>query len=132
MVKNVKNSKNPPPLVDDNGDKVFHDLLFWLWFRFFSIFKVILERVTGVEPVSSPWQGDIMATIRYPQIFQSGGPGGNRTHMPLGHNILSVACIPVPPLDLMLDRDDCFPIDNVEMMGVEPMSSRRLQMPVQN
>jgi len=32
----------------------------------------------------------------------------------------------------MLDRDDCFPIDNVEMMGVEPMSSRRLQMPVQN
>ena len=25
-----------------------------------------IERVTGVEPVSSPWQGDIMATIRYP------------------------------------------------------------------
>lgn len=26
----------------------------------------LLERVTGVEPVSSPWQGLIIAAIRYP------------------------------------------------------------------
>ncbi len=29
---------------------------------------VRLERVTGVEPVSSPWQGDIIAVIRYPRM----------------------------------------------------------------
>lgn len=27
---------------------------------------MLMERVTGVEPVSSPWQGDIIAIIRYP------------------------------------------------------------------
>ena len=26
-----------------------------------------LERVTGIEPVSRPWQGRIITTIRYPQ-----------------------------------------------------------------
>ena len=26
-----------------------------------------LERVTGVEPVSYPWQGHIIAAIRYPR-----------------------------------------------------------------
>ena len=29
-----------------------------------AIFR--LERVTGVEPVSDPWQGSIIAAIRYP------------------------------------------------------------------
>lgn len=28
-----------------------------------------------------------------------GGPGGTRTHMPFGRNILSVVRIPIPPLD---------------------------------
>ncbi len=28
-----------------------------------------MERVTGVEPVFRPWQGRIIAAIRYPQIF---------------------------------------------------------------
>ena len=27
----------------------------------------IMERVTGIEPVSQPWEGCIIATIRYPQ-----------------------------------------------------------------
>ena len=30
--------------------------------------SLILERVTGIEPVSSPWKGDIIAFIRYPQV----------------------------------------------------------------
>lgn len=30
--------------------------------------SLILERVTGVEPVSRAWQARIIATIRYPQI----------------------------------------------------------------
>ena len=29
------------------------------------------------------------------------GPGGSRTHTPFEHNILSVACIPIPPLVLI-------------------------------
>jgi hypothetical protein len=33
----------------------------------FAIRDVRLERVTGIEPVSRPWQGRIIATIRYPQ-----------------------------------------------------------------
>ena len=36
----------------------------------------ILERVTGVEPVSRPWQGRIIAAILYP-LF--GASGQNRT-----------------------------------------------------
>ncbi len=35
----------------------------------------ILERVTGVEPVSLPWQGNIIATIRYPRIENVQAPG---------------------------------------------------------
>ena len=27
-----------------------------------------MERVTGVEPVSHPWQGRIIAAIRYPHV----------------------------------------------------------------
>jgi hypothetical protein len=29
-------------------------------------FGLLSERVTGIEPVSRPWQGRIIATIRYP------------------------------------------------------------------
>ncbi len=29
------------------------------------------ERVTGIEPVSPPWQGDIIATIPYPPTSQA-------------------------------------------------------------
>ena len=71
-----------------------------------------MERVTGIEPVSRAWQARVIATIRYPHFFLR-GPGGNRTHTPVRHSILSAACIPVPPLDQF-----------VEMMGVEPMSNR--------
>lgn len=31
-----------------------------------------MERVTGIEPVSRPWQGRIIATIRYPQVCREG------------------------------------------------------------
>lgn len=29
-----------------------------------------MERVTGVEPVSHPWQGYIIAAIRYPRAIE--------------------------------------------------------------
>ena len=32
-----------------------------------------LERVTGVEPVFRPWQGRVIAAIRYPLSLRSGG-----------------------------------------------------------
>ena len=32
------------------------------------------ERVTGVEPVSLPWQGNIIAAIRYQPTVQRAGP----------------------------------------------------------
>ena len=32
----------------------------------FEIFR--LERVAGVEPASQPWEGRIIAVIRYPQM----------------------------------------------------------------
>ena len=28
----------------------------------------LLERVTGIEPVSLPWQGNIITIIRYPRM----------------------------------------------------------------
>ena len=44
---------------------------------FFStkLLRHILERVTGFEPVSGPWQGPILAARRYPR----GASGENRT-----------------------------------------------------
>jgi hypothetical protein len=36
-------------------------------------FKNNFERVTGIEPVSHPWQGRIIATIRYPPSLRFGG-----------------------------------------------------------
>ena len=30
---------------------------------------LLIERVTGIEPVSPPWQGGIIAVIRYPQFL---------------------------------------------------------------
>ncbi len=46
-----------------------------------SPFRLLLfcERVTGIEPVSRPWQGRIIATIRYPQFVKPSAAGGNRT-----------------------------------------------------
>lgn len=40
------------------------------------------ERVTGVEPVSLPWQGNIITIIRYPH-FKLSARGGNRTRTKL-------------------------------------------------
>ncbi len=37
----------------------------------------ILERVRGVEPLSSPWQGLIIAAIRYPLIVRQNLGGGD-------------------------------------------------------
>ena len=31
-----------------------------------------LERVTGIEPVSSPWKGDILAFVLYPLVGETG------------------------------------------------------------
>ena len=28
-----------------------------------------MERIIGIEPTSSPWQGDIIAIIRYPRFI---------------------------------------------------------------
>ena len=51
----------------------------------------IIERVTGIEPVSRPWQGRIITTIRYPQSFllnfSNCAAGGNRSRS------LSLACL---------------------------------------
>jgi hypothetical protein len=30
------------------------------------------ERVTGIEPVSSPWKGDILAFVLYPLVGETG------------------------------------------------------------
>ena len=38
--------------------KIKKAYLIWLFYD---------ERVTGIEPASRPWQGRIIATIRYPQ-----------------------------------------------------------------
>ena len=43
--------------------------------RFFPLNYFDMERVTGFEPVSGPWQGPILAARRYPP----GASGENRT-----------------------------------------------------
>ena len=52
---------------------------------FHSIFYV--ERVTGVEPVSHPWQGRIIATIRYPQVAVSNNNQDTRNNNQTNSNI---------------------------------------------
>lgn len=42
----------------------------YIIFLFVFDSKIYVERVTGVEPVSLPWQGSIIATIRYPREYQ--------------------------------------------------------------
>ena len=39
-----------------------------------------LERVTGIEPVSRPWQGRIIATIRYPRSLFTCREGESNSH----------------------------------------------------
>lgn len=81
-----------------------------------------MERVRGIEPLSRPWQGRIIATIRYPQIMMV--PRAGIEPALYRYNwILSPARLPVPPPRLFLssaEADKSF----VEMMGVEPMSNR--------
>ena len=50
-------------------------------FPWFASLTIILERVTGVEPVSHPWQGRIIAAIRYPHLILFGGLAGTRTRV---------------------------------------------------
>lgn len=38
---------------------------YFISFIMFSKKKKKMEQVTGIEPVSSPWQGDIITFIRY-------------------------------------------------------------------
>ena len=61
-----------------------------------------MERVTGIEPVSRPWQGRIITTIRYPQsfllIFLLTVPRAGIEPALYRYNwILSPARLPVPP-----------------------------------
>lgn len=47
--------------------KGFADPCLTTWLRGQRL-TIMVERVTGVEPVSRPWQGRIIAAIRYPRI----------------------------------------------------------------
>ncbi len=50
-----------------------------------------MERVTGIEPVSLPWQGNVIAIIRYPPT--PNGFGGQARHV--GNSInLKLTCLP--------------------------------------
>ena len=60
--------------ADSNRHLSFTKALFFP-LNYFDLTSKYLERVTGFEPVSGPWQGPILATRRYPR----GASGENRT-----------------------------------------------------
>ena len=48
-----------------------------------------MERVTGIEPASSPWKGDIIAVIRHPHLYSAyyvGGESCNNTRYTIPAN----------------------------------------------
>ena len=61
--------------VDSNRHLSFTRALFFPLNYFDLSHSKSLERVTGFEPVSGPWQGPILAARRYPR----GASGENRT-----------------------------------------------------
>lgn len=59
----------------------------------FMFLVIYMEPLFGAAPKSFGWKPNILL-LNYRGLFTYGGDGGIRTHNPLGHEVLSLVCIP--------------------------------------